>query len=212
MTTLRNWSTIHPMKRIAWTGAVVAALAATWSGGASAQSGSTPAPPRDGAAYQVRLQDLHERVEELHQQLRRLQQREKLLADSAPAALGAVQAEVNVRDMTTSAFVLTGVRVWVDDQLAYQKTAEDGALGDLHAVTAFHGMVTAGEHVVRVEMRLAGNGAVLPYMRAYHFELKDERRFTAAEGHPTTVTVGVYEKGDVTTPFEQRPAIAITAR
>jgi hypothetical protein len=200
------------MKRIAWAGAVVAALAATWSGGASAQNGSTPAPARDGASYHVRLQDLQERIDEIHEQARRMATRQKLLADSMPTAIGSVQAEVDVRDLTTSAFVLTGVRVWIDNELAYQRTADDGALGDLHAVTAFHGSVTPGEHVVRVEVRLAGNGAVLPYMRAYRFEVKDERRFTAIEGHPTTVTVGVYERGDVTTPFEQRPAIAFTAR
>lgn len=92
------------------------------------------------------------------------------------------------------------------------RPCEDGALGDLRAVTAFHGMVTAGDHTVRVEARLTGNGAVLPYMRAYRFEVKDAGHFTAVEGRPSSITLGVYERGDVTTPFEQRPAIAISAR
>jgi hypothetical protein len=211
VTTAPFWRTIRFMKRVAWTGAIVAALCATWSGEASAQNGSTQPPP-DAASYHVRLQDLQERVDEIHQQLRRMQTRQKMLAESAPMAVSTVQADVEVRDLTTSAFVLTGVRVWLDDQLVYGRTADEGALGDLHAVTAFHGTVTPGEHAVRVEMHLAGNGAVLPYMRAYRFQLRDERRFTAVEGHPSAVTVGVYDRGDVTTPFEQRPAIAVTAR
>jgi hypothetical protein len=56
-------------------------------------------------------------------------------------------------------------------------------------------------------LAFAGNGAILPYLRAYRFEVTDRRRCVVSEGHPTTVTIGAYERGDVTTPFEQRPAI-----
>jgi hypothetical protein len=197
------------MKRFAWTVGIVAALGATWTGGASAQNDSAPPPsPRDGGSYRVRLQDLQERVETLHEQLRRMQEKQKFLTDSLPTAAGPVEADIDVRDLTTSAYVLTSVRVWLDDQLVYLRTDEGGALGDLRAVTAFHGSIPPGEHSVRVDVRLAGNGALLPYMRAYRFEVRDERRFVATEGHPSHVTIRAYERGDVTTPFEQRPAIA----
>lgn len=193
------------MKHIASAGAVVVALGA-WSGGAVAQTGSAPAAPGDGAAYTVRLKDLQERVELLHEQVRRMQQRQKLLG-ATPLA-GSVQAEIDVRDLTTTAFVLTGVKVWLDDQLVYARVEDGAALGDQRAATAFRGGVSAGEHTVRVSVDLAGNGSLLPYMKAYRFEVRDERRFVASEGHPASVTVGAFERGDVTTPLEQRPGVS----
>jgi hypothetical protein len=193
------------MKHIAWAGAVVVALGA-WSGGAVAQTGGAPAAPGDGAAYTVRLKDLQERVELLHEQVRRMQQRQKLLG-AAPMA-GTVQAEIDVRDLATSTFVLTGMKVWLDGQLVYERAEDGAALGDQRAVTAFRGGVSPGEHTVRVSVDLAGNGALLPYMKAYRFEVHDERRFVATEGHPESVTVGPFERGDVTTPIEQRPAVS----
>jgi hypothetical protein len=197
------------MKRIAWTVGVVVALGATWSGGAAAQNGTAPPASTDGGTYQVRLRDLQERIDELKEQVRRMEQRTKLLADTVPSAVfGTVEADVDVRDVTTSAYLLTSVHVWLDDQLVYARTDEGGALGDLRAVTAFHGSIIPGEHSVRVDVRLSGNGAMLPYMRAYHFEMRDERRFVATEGRPAHVTIRAYERGGVTTPFEQRPAIA----
>jgi hypothetical protein len=196
------------MKRIAWTAGIVMALGATWSGGAAAQNGSTPPAPKDGGTYQVRMQDLKERIDELKEQVRRMEQRAKLLADSTPSAVGPVEADIDVRDLTTSAYMLTSVHVWLDDQLVYVRTDEGGALGDLRAVTAFHGSIAPGEHTVRIDARLSGNGSMLPYMRAYRFEVRDERRFVATEGRPAHVTIRAYERGDVTTPFEQRPAIA----
>lgn len=177
-----------------------------WSGGAAAQTGGAPPTPGDGAAYTVRLKDLQERVELLHEQVRRMQQRQKLLGASVPSS-GPVQAEIDVRDLTTSAFVLMGVKVWLDDQLVYQRSEGGAAVGD-RAVTAFRGGVAPGEHTVRVSVDLAGNSALLPYMRAYHFEVRDERRFVATEGHAASVTIGAFERGDVTTPLEQRPAIS----
>jgi hypothetical protein len=197
--------TLDVMKHIAWAGAVVALGA--WSGGAVAQTGSAPTTPVDGAAYTVRLKDLQERVELLHEQVRRMQQRQKLLG-AATSSPGPVQAEIDVRDLTTSAFVLTGVKVWLDGQLVYASADEGMTLGDTRAVTAFRGGVSPGEHVVRVTVDLAGNSSVLPYMKAYHFEVSDVRRFVATEGHPATVTVGAFERGDVTTPLELRPAIS----
>jgi hypothetical protein len=204
MTMAPFWRTLAGMKHVAWAGAVVVALGA-WSGGAVAQTGSATATPGDGAAYTVRLKDLQERVELLHEQVRRMQQRQKLLG-AAPMA-GTVQAAIDVRDLTTSTFVLTGMKVWLDGQLVYER-AEDGVpLGD-RAVTAFRGGVSPGEHVVRVSVDLAGNSALLPYMKAYRFEVHDERRFVATEGYPESVTVGAFERGDVTTPLEQRPAVS----
>jgi hypothetical protein len=201
------------MKRVGWLAGVVVVATTGWTGGAAAQGGSAQPAPRDGGSYEVHLRDLQERVEQIKEQVRRMQIRDKLLADSMPSGLVAgTPVEIDLRDRTTGAFVVTGVRVWIDDQLVYDRSDEQGALGSLRAVMAYSGVAPAGEHTARVVVRLAGNGAVLPYMRAYHFEVTDERRFVAIEGRPTTVTIGAYERGGVTTPFELRPAISWETR
>jgi hypothetical protein len=200
------------MKPIAWIGVVTAVLGATWSLDAVAQgAGAPPAQPQTGSTYVIRVRELNDRVEQLQEQLRRLQQRQRLLAEST-ATSGPVLADVELVDRTTSAYVVTGLRVWIDDALVYQRSDDAGALGTLKRVTAFHGPVSAGGHSVRVEAKLAGNGAVLPYMRAYHFEVRDEGAFTAIEGRPLALRLAVFERGGVTTPFDQRPAIAMEAR
>ena len=194
------------MNRIALGAAVVAA--ATWSGGAAAQNGQTA----EGASYQVRLQDLHDRVEQLHEQLRRMQNRQKLLGAAAPSAVASVPTEIELEDDTTSALLLTGVRVWIDGALVYERTEAAAPRDADGALPVFVGTVTPGRHSVQVDLRLSGNGAILPYMRAYRFEVKDAHAFVAAEGHPATLVVHAFERGDATTPFDQRPAVGWDAR
>jgi hypothetical protein len=181
-----------------------------WSPGASAQNGSSTPPLRDGASYEVKLRELRERVEELHQQLRMAQVRAAMAAGAVSSVATGAPVAIDVRDVTTSALIVTGIRVWLDDELVYVRSSGDGALGEARAASAFHGVVVAGDHTVRVQVLLAGNGAVLPYMRAYHFEINADRRLSV-DHLPARVDIRIYERGDVTTPLEQRPALAITA-
>jgi hypothetical protein len=133
-----------------------------------------------------------------------------LSAGSNHSTLVSAPLAIDLRDLTTGALVVTGVRVWLDGELEYVRIDERGALGEARGASAFRGVVPPGDHTVRVQVLLAGNGAVLPYMRAYHFEINEERRLNV-DHSPAGVDIRVYERGGVTTPFEQRPALAITA-
>jgi hypothetical protein len=221
------------MRRAGTLGAAIIVLS-TWSGAASAQ-GSTP-QPRDGATYEVRLRelerqinelmerkppapatyevrlkDLSQRLEELRERLRRIESRERLITDSMVHGVDGAPTEIDVHDLTTSAFVVTSIQVWVDGEPVYVRTNDRGVLGEDRAAFLYGGVLAAGDHGVRVQVRLAGNGAVLPYMRAYHFEVTEERRFTVDHAS-MRLDIRIYERGDQITPFEQRPAIAIAAR
>ena len=65
-----------------------------------------------------------------------------------------------------------------------------------------------GDHTLQVLVNLQGNGyGVFSYLRGYRFEVKSSHSFTAVEGKTLSIQVVGYEKGGVTTPLEERPAI-----
>jgi hypothetical protein len=48
---------------------------------------------------------------------------------------------------------------------------------------------------------------VFSYLRGYKFEVKSSHAFTVTEGKAIELEVIAWEKGGVTTPLEQRPAV-----
>ena len=57
-------------------------------------------------------------------------------------------------------------------------------------------------------INLQGNGyGVFSYLRGYKFEVRSSHSFTAVEGKTINLQAVAYEKGGVTTPLEERPAI-----
>jgi hypothetical protein len=168
---------------------------------AAAQSQWKEAP--DDASFRVQLQETHSRLDELQGELRRMQVRLKLAGAQFEAA---PRADIAVSDaMSSVAFVITGLHLWLDDAPVYARDDDKGVLSsDLHVPS---GPLTPGDHVVRIVIRLRGNGTLLPYMRAYRFEVKSSHAFTATPGRITTVSVRAYERGNPTTPYVQLPAV-----
>jgi len=59
-----------------------------------------------------------------------------------------------------------------------------------------------------VLLRLRGHGyGVFSYLRGYQFEVKQTHSFSVTEGKEVNLDVIAWEKGGVTTPLEQRPAV-----
>ncbi|HVZ36819.1 MAG TPA: hypothetical protein VG963_30550, partial [Polyangiaceae bacterium] len=53
-----------------------------------------------------------------------------------------------------------------------------------------------------------GHGyGVFSYLRGYQFEVKQSHSFSVKEGREIDLDVVAWEKGGVTTPLEQRPAV-----
>jgi hypothetical protein len=48
---------------------------------------------------------------------------------------------------------------------------------------------------------------VFSYLRGYRFEVRSSHSFTAVDGKTVNLDAVAYEKGGVTTPLEERPAI-----
>jgi hypothetical protein len=48
---------------------------------------------------------------------------------------------------------------------------------------------------------------VFSYLRGYRFNVVSSHSFKAAEGSATQIRVVAYEKGNITTPLKDRPAV-----
>jgi len=163
----------------------------------------------DGPTYAVRLRDLEQRIDELKEQIRRSHTRLSLLSDTILSGGGAgSRAGIRFTNEFSSAFRVTRLLIVLDGAVQYNKTDQSGALADQAEIPIFSGSVPPGDHTLQVLVNLQGNGyGVFSYLRGYRFEVKSSHSFTAVEGKTIAIQIVGYEKGGVTTPLEERPAI-----
>jgi hypothetical protein len=163
----------------------------------------------DGSTYAVRLRDLEQRIDELKEQIRRSHTRLSLLSDTILSGGGAgSRATIKFTNELSSAFRVTRVLVVLDGAVQYNKTDQSGALAEQPEIPIFNGSVPPGDHTLQVLINLQGHGyGVFSYLRGYRFEVRSSHSFTAVEGKTVNLQALAYEKGGVTTPLEERPAI-----
>lgn len=182
---------------------------------------ATPAAPAaggaiDGSTYVVRLRDLEQRIDELKEQIRRSHTRLSLLSDTIlSGGVGGARAEISFRNDISSAFRLTGAVFVLDGVVQYNKQddSEAGLLASQKEIPVFSGAIPPGDHTLQVVVHLQGYGyGVFSYLRSYKFDVKASHSFTITEGKTIGLEVIAWEKGDVTTPIEQRPDVRFTEK
>lgn len=186
-----------------------AAPATTAPAGDAGAAGAAKTDGVDGATYTVRLRDLESRVDELKDQIRRSHTRLALLSDTilTGGAAGA-RSEIVFKNEMSSAFRLVRALVVLDGGIQYNRQDETGALADQKEIPVFTGSVAPGDHTVQILLTFQGNGyGVFTYLKGYKFEVKNSHSFTVVEGKTLSITATALEKGGVTTPLDQRPAI-----
>lgn len=190
-------------------GTPAAGAPAPGAAGTPAAAGATPAPGMDGPTYAVRLRDLEQRIDELKEQIRRSHTRLSLLSDTILSGGGAgSRASIKLTNELSSAFRVTRALVVLDGAVQYNKTDQSGALADQAEIPIFSGSIPPGDHTVQILVNLQGNGyGVFSYLRGYRFEVRSSHSFTAVEGKTINLQAVAYEKGGVTTPLEERPAV-----
>jgi hypothetical protein len=163
----------------------------------------------DGQTYAVRLRDLEQKIDELKEQIRRSHTRLSLLSDTILSGGGSgSRAVVRFKNDLSDAFRVTRALFVLDGAVQYNKTDQSGALGDQDEIPIFNGSIPPGDHTLQVLISLQGNGyGVFSYLRGYKFEVRSSHSFSAVEGKTITLDATAYEKGSVTTPLEERPAI-----
>jgi hypothetical protein len=157
----------------------------------------------------VRLRDLEQRVDELKEQIRRSHTRLSLLSDTIlSGGIGGARAEISFRNDLSNAFHLTGATFVLDGAVQYNKQDDTGALAEQKQIPIFSGSIPPGDHTLQVVLKLRGHGyGVFSYLRGYKFNVPATHSFTVTEGKAIKLEAVVWEKGDVTTPLEERPAI-----
>ena len=180
----------------------------------AAKTSTAAAPSMDGSTYVVRLRDLEQRIDELKEQIRRSHTRLSLLSDTIlSGGVGGARAEITFKNELSSAFRLTRVLVVLDGAVQYNKQDDSGTLSEQQTIPIFSGSIPPGDHTVQVLVELRGHGyGVFSYLRGYRFEIKDSHSFTVTDGKTMNLEVVAFEKGGVTTPIEQRPAVRYLER
>jgi len=163
----------------------------------------------DGATYVVRLRDLEQRIDELKEQIRRSHTRLSLLSDTIlSGGVGGARAEISFRNDMSNAFRLTKALFVLDGAVQYNKQDDTGALAAQKEIPIFSGSIPPGDHTLQVAIKLQGHGfGVFSYLRGYNFDVKSSHSFTVTDGKTVELEAIAWEKGGVTTPLEQRPAI-----
>ena len=168
----------------------------------------------DGATYTVRLRDLQQRIDQLKDQIRRSHTRLSLLSETilSGGAAGA-RAVIQFENKLSNQFRLTRALIVLDGAVQYNKTDRSGVLAEQQVIPVFSGSIPPTEHTLQVLVNLRGHGyGVFSYLRGYRFEVRSSHSFTAVEGKTTKLRIVAYEKGGVTTPLEERPAVRFLER
>jgi hypothetical protein len=168
----------------------------------------------DGATYAVRLKDLEQRIDELKEQIRRSHTRLSLLTDTIlSGGLAGSRSELQFQNDMSSAFKLVRALFVLDGAVQYNKSDDTGALAEQKEIPIFSGSIPPGDHTVQILLQFQGNGyGVFSYLKGYHFEARSSHSFTAVEGKTITMQIIAYEKGGVTTPLEERPAVRFSEK
>lgn len=173
-----------------------------------------PSAAAESDRYLLRLRELEARVEELKERIRRSHARLSLLSESVlGAGIGGARAEIQLQNEMSSAFRVTRVLVLLDGVVQYNREDQRGELAERREIPVFNGALEPGDHTVQVSVHLRGHGyGVFSYLRGYSFDLKQERSFSVPTGKTIELSAVVWEKGDATTPLEERPALRFTQK
>ncbi len=190
-------------------------------GDESVTEGTTPSPTLDfetelalkkkAGAYSVQLKDLEQKVNQLKEQIFRSKARLSLLAEKVlggPAGAGA-QAQIFFNNQMGSSFRLTKAVFVLDGAPIYNKTNEKGIKAKKkEKIKVYGGALVPGEHTLSVHLEFSGFGyGFFSYLKGYKFKVRSAHAFSVDAGKSKTLVVVSFEKGGITTPLDERPAL-----
>jgi hypothetical protein len=181
---------------------------------AAAPAAPAPAAPAPAAAptpegYSVQLRQLEQRVSELKEQIFRSKARLNLLKETVlHGVIAGSRSVVMFKNEMGSAFKLTRAVFAVDGVQVKALADESGKLNEADKFEVFNGAIVPGPHTLMVMLVYQGSGfGVFNYFKGYKFTVRSSHTFTAGEGKLTEITIRGFEKGNITTPLAERPAV-----
>jgi hypothetical protein len=186
-------------------------------GGAAPAAPPAAAPPAVAPApggatpegYSVQLRQLEQRVSELKEQIFRSKARLNLLKETVlHGVIAGSRAMVLFKNEMGSAFKMTRAVFAVDGVQVKALADESGKLNEADKFEVFNGAIVPGPHTIMVMLVYQGSGfGVFNYFKGYKFTVRSSHTFTAGEGKLTEITIRGFEKGNITTPLAERPAV-----
>jgi hypothetical protein len=189
--------------------------------GEEAGEAAEPAPKLDfetelalkkkAGSYSVKLRDLEQKINQLKEQIFRSKARLSLLAEkvlAGPAGAGA-QAQIYYNNQMGSSYRLTKAVFVLDGAPIYNKTSEKGLKGKKKKkIQIFNGALLPGEHTISVHLEYKGFGyGFFAYLNKYKFKVRSSHAFSVDAGKSKKLIVVSFEKGGITTPLDERPAL-----
>lgn len=185
---------------------------------AAAPTAAPPAPGDSGAgapaagsdaANSVRLRALEKNVNELKEQIFRTKARLNLLKETVlGGTLGASRAVIRHKNEMGTSYSLIKAVYALDGVQIFSKADDTGRLAEMKEFDVYNGAIQPGSHTLSVVMFYQGNGfGVFSYLKGYKMTVRSSHTFVAGEAKATAITVVGYEKGNMTTNLEDRPAV-----
>jgi hypothetical protein len=165
--------------------------------------------PIDGATFAVRVRSLEQRIDSIQERVRRSHTRLSLLSEAILATgVGGARAAIRFRNDLSTAFRIERVLFVLDGAVQFNQRYKTAKLSDNRKLSIFTGALPPGDHTVQVLLQLRGHGyGVFSYLEGYRLDLKWSHSFTVTAGKTVDLTVIAFEKGGVTTPLHERPAV-----
>ncbi|MFH1437719.1 MAG: hypothetical protein ABIJ56_18575 [Pseudomonadota bacterium] len=104
-------------------------------------------------------------------------------------------------------FVLVQAVFSLDGAPIFNKSDEDGLLEE-QDTGIYDGAILPGKHSLGVTLVFRGHGyGILSYLSKYKFKVRSEYNFKVKEGKGVKLDIISFEKGDMNTKLEDRPAV-----
>jgi hypothetical protein len=163
-------------------------------------------PHPDDIPVNLRLRRLEQQVQALKERAWRAKARVGMLKEAVLGGGIGAQATIVHTDKMGSSFRLSRLVYALDGTQVFARAGDD--LYRTKTFDVLTGPIAPGSHTISVLAVYRGHGyGVFNYLNKYTFTVRSSHTFTAAEGKATRIEVVGFERGGVTTPLENRPAI-----
>lgn len=178
--------------------------------GAAPMNDAANAPAGDAADAPVnlRLRRLEQQVQALKERAWRSKARVSMLKEAVlGGGMGAAATIVHVNKMGSS-YRLVKLVYALDGTQIFARADDSGELHQNKELEILSGPITPGSHTLTVLAIYRGHGyGVFKYLNKYRFTVRSSHTFTVSEGNATRIEAVAFERGSVTTPLDQRPAM-----
>jgi hypothetical protein len=190
-----------------------AAVTPETPGTAEAPETTTPPPPVETEpTYASEDFSIDKIIKALKALKGKIAQSEKRMNDIVSVVLSSAETKgsrinlIHRSDMSPD-FKLVEATFSLDGAPIYKKSDDDGIMIEKE-IGIYDGAILPGDHKLSVTLVFRGHGyGILSYLSKYKFKVRSSHSFSVQQGKGIQLTVIGFEKGDVNTKLEDRPAI-----